>query len=170
MIVELPSAARIRRLTGMASIVLCVLASGLAQAFQLQDMNADRVDLTDYVGDGRWTLVMFWSTDCIPCEQQKPMLEAFHREHQASDAHVVGVALDGLEAREAIQQLIERHDPSYPNLVVFTDVFQRQFRELTGKDFRATPTYLLFEPSGTLAGARAGPIDRALIESVIAGG
>jgi thiol-disulfide isomerase/thioredoxin len=130
-------------------------------------MNANRVNLTDYVGNGRWTLVMFWSTDCIPCEQQKPMIEAFHREHRGIDAQVVGVALDGLEAKAQIQQLIDRHNPSYPNLVVFTDVFHRQFKELTGKDFRATPTYLLFDPKGVLAGTRAGPIERESLESVL---
>ncbi|ASJ74395.1 Thiol-disulfide oxidoreductase ResA [Granulosicoccus antarcticus IMCC3135] len=146
-----------------------LFGAGLAQSFQLQDMESSRVNLNDYVGDGRWTLVMFWSTDCIPCEQQKPMIEAFHHDHQASDARVVGIALDGMEAEAEIQKLIDRHNPSYPNLVVFTDVFHRQYKELTGKDFRATPTYLLYDPSGNLAGARTGMIERAALEAVVAG-
>ncbi|MGQ7846202.1 TlpA family protein disulfide reductase [Granulosicoccus sp. 3-233] len=157
---------RARRL----SLALLLLLSGQAQAFQLQAMDASRVDLNDYVGDGEWTLVMFWSTDCIPCEQQKPMIEAFHRDHAGRDARVVGIALDGMELREQIQALIDRHQPSYPNLVVFTDVFHRQYKELTGKDFRATPTYLLYNPAGELAGARSGVIERALLESVVKGG
>jgi len=139
------------------------------QAFQLQEMDAERVNLNDYVGDGRWTLVMFWSTDCIPCEEQKPMIEAFHQAHQDKDAQVVGIALDGLENLPGIQELVDHHQPSYPNLVVFTDVFHRQYKELTGKDFRATPTYLLYNPAGEVAGVRAGRIDRAMIESVVAG-
>ncbi len=151
------------------TLVSMMLCTGLAQAFQLQSMDASRVELNDYVGGGRWTLVMFWSTDCIPCEQQKPMIEAFHHDHEAVDAQVVGVALDGMEARAEIQKLVERHNPSYPNLVVFTDVFHRQFKELTGKDFRATPTYLLFDPSGKLAGTRTGMIERAALEAVVAG-
>lgn len=146
-----------------------LMAASQVQAFQLQTMDASRVNLNDYVGDGQWTLVMFWSTDCIPCEQQKPMIEAFHRDHEGRDARVVGVALDGLEAKEGIQALIDRHHPSYPNLVVFTDVFHRQFRELTGKDFRATPSYLLYNPSGALAGSRSGVIERALLEAVVKG-
>ena len=158
-----------RRLMVFLTLVSMLLGTGLVQAFQLQSMDASRVDLNDYVGGGRWTLVMFWSTDCIPCEQQKPMIEAFHHDHEAVDARVVGVALDGMEARAEIQKLVERHNPSYPNLVVFTDVFHRQFKELTGKDFRATPTYLLFDPSGKLAGARTGMIERAALEAVVAG-
>lgn len=151
-------------------LVSLLLTAGQAQAFQLQAMDASRVNLNDYVGGGEWTLVMFWSTDCIPCEQQKPMIEAFHRDHEGRDARVVGIALDGLEARDEIQSLIDRHHPSYPNLVVFTDVFHRQYKELTGKDFRATPTYLLYNPAGELAGARSGVIERELLESVVSGG
>lgn len=150
--------------------VIMLLMAGHVQAFQLQSMDASRVNLNDFVGEGQWTLVMFWSTDCIPCEQQKPMIEAFHRDHVGRDARVVGVALDGLAAQAGIQALIDKHDPTYPNLVVFTDVFHRQFRELTGKDFRATPTYLLYNPAGELAGARSGVIERALLESIVSGG
>jgi len=149
-------------------VYLCSLSMS-SHAFQLQALDASRVNLTNYVGGGKWTLVMFWSTDCIPCEEQKPMIEDFHQQHHAKDARVVGIALDGFENFPGIQKLVDKHQPSYPNLVVFTDVFHRQYREMTGKDFRATPTYLLFSPDGRLAGARAGKIERALLESVVAG-
>ena len=152
----------------IVTLLLCLTVYPL-HAFQLQSLDASRVNLNDYVGDGRWTLVMFWSTDCIPCEEQKPMIEAFHRDHHDSDAKVVGIALDGMEKLPGIQRLVDHHQPSYPNLVVFTDVFHRQYKELTGKDFRATPTYLLYDPQGALAGARAGRIERAMIESIVSG-
>lgn len=154
----------------VASGLLCLVAMVLsvtASAFQLQSLNAERVDLTDYLVDDRWNLVMFWSIDCIPCEQQKPMIEEFHQTHQQKDAVVLGVALDGMENKDEINVLIEKHDPSYPNLVVFTDVFHRQFKEMTGHDFRATPTYLLFTPEGELAGTRVGPIEREMIEEIV---
>ena len=148
------------------TIALC-LGVGAANAFQLQALDKSRVNLLDYVGDGSWTLVMFWSTDCIPCEEQKPMIEAFHQSHHTRNAKVVGIALDGMENQAGIQELVDHHQPSYPNLVVFTDVFHRQFKELTDKPFRATPTYLLFSPDGQLAGTRAGKIERSMLESIV---
>ena len=151
-----------------AGLCLCLLLiAAPATAFQLQSLTSERVNLNDYVGDGRWTLVMFWSTDCIPCEEQKPMIEAFHQEHHKIDARVVGIALDGMENYAGIKKLVDHHNPSYPNLVVFTDVFHRQYQELTGKGFRATPTYLLFGPDGKLTGSRAGKIERAMLESIV---
>lgn len=153
--------------TGLLLLTTILLSHNVV-AFQLQDLHAERVHLSDFLIEGRWNLVMFWSTDCIPCEQQKPMIEAFHAAHKDTDAVVLGIALDGMENKAGIDLLIKKHNPSYPNLVVFTDVFARQFRELTGQDFRATPTYLLFTPEGEMAGVRAGPIDRELIEGVVA--
>jgi thiol-disulfide isomerase/thioredoxin len=110
---------------------------------------------------------MFWSTDCIPCEEQKPMIESFHQQHHKMDARVVGIALDGMENYAGIRELVDHHNPSYPNLVVFTDVFHRQYKELTGKGFRATPTYLLFAPDGELTGSRTGKIERSMLESIV---
>lgn len=153
----------------LCAAVCLLLIAPLANAFQLQTLESERVNLNDYVGDGLWTLVMFWSTDCIPCEEQKPMIESFHQEHHETNARVVGIALDGMENYAGIKKLVDYHQHSYPNLVVFTDVFNRQFNELTGKDFRATPTYLLFSPDGALAGTRAGRIERSMLESVVAG-
>ena len=156
----------VQRCIAAAAVCLLLVASPV-HAFQLESLKSERVNLNDYVGDGRWTLVMFWSTDCIPCEEQKPMIEAFHQDHHKIDARVVGIALDGMENYAGIKKLVDHHSPSYPNLVVFTDVFHRQYKELTGKGFRATPSYLLFSPDGQLAGSRAGKIDRAMLESVV---
>lgn len=153
----------------LVALTLLLTAAPL-HAFQLQALNADRVNLNDYVGNGRWTLVMFWSTDCIPCEEQKPMIEAFHSDHHDKDAQVVGIALDGMQNIGGIQKLVDHHSPSYPNLVVFSDVFHRQYQELTGKSFRATPTYMLYDPSGAVAGVRAGKIERTMLESIVSGG
>ena len=150
-------------------LLFALLAVALpTSAFELQRLNAERVDLGDFVGNGRWTLVQLWTTDCIPCERQKPMLEAFHRDHVDSDARVVGIALDGPAAIEEIERVVARHAPSYTTLVAFDDVFARQFAELTGRDFRATPTYLLFRPDGAYAGVHTGPIERERVEAILA--
>lgn len=148
-----------RRHLQVMVLMACLIVSNLVHAFQLQALDEQRVNLMDYVGDERWTLVMFWATDCIPCEEQKPALEAFHRQHSDSIASVVGVAIDGMENRDEIDKLNKLHDPSYPNLVVFTDVFHRQYQELVGKPFRTTPTFLVFDSNGQLQGNLYGYID-----------
>ena len=151
------------------SLALALLSPPLA-AFELQRMDGTRTNVDAHVGDGRWTLVMLWTTDCIPCEAQKPMIGEFHDAHAASRAHVVGIALDGPAAMPEIETLVEHHAAPYPTLVAFDDVFDRQFAELVGKPFRATPTYLLYAPDGRFAGSHTGPIERERLEAVVASG
>ena len=150
-------ASRVRRCVGVIAIALTVFVGANAHAaFLMEDLDANRVDLMDYVEPGRWTVVMFWSTDCALCEQQKPGLEAFHRQQYPDTAAIVGVAIDGYEMIDEIEKLNALHDPSYPNLVAFTDVYQRQFQELTGKRFKTTPSFVIFNDKGQLHGAFTG--------------
>jgi thiol-disulfide isomerase/thioredoxin len=140
-----------------------------AFSFQLETLDGQRENLMDYVGGDRWTLVFLWATDCVPCEAQKPMIESFHSQYKDSKAAVVGVVIDGRQRLADIEMLMARHKPSYPNLVVYTDVFKAQFTELTGAALRVTPTYLLFEPDGTLAGVHVGPIDEQALVAAVSG-
>ena len=159
---------RIRRFTLRLLPALLLAASG-SHAFELQRLDGVRVNLDDLVGGQRWTLVQLWTTDCIPCERQKPMLEAFHRDHVERDARVIGIALDGPGAMAEIETVVARHQPSYTTLVAFDDVFAEQFVGLTGKEFRATPTYLLYTPEGAFGGAHRGPIDLERVERIVSG-
>jgi len=147
--------------------LVLLLVSSVASAFELQRMDGVRTNVDDHVGDGRWTLVMLWTTDCVPCERQKPMIGAFHDAHAERDAHVIGIALDGPAALPEIRRIVDRHAGSYPTLVAFDDVFAEQFAALTGRAFRATPTYLLYTPDGAFAGAHVGPIKRQRLEAVV---
>jgi len=160
---------------GLFGAVACLLALACtlpssAAAFELQHLDAERTNLNQHVGAGEWTLVMLWSTDCIPCEAQKPMIGEFHDAHVGRDARVIGIALDGPAAQVEIEQLVERHAAAYPTLVAFDDVFHGQFEGLTGQAFRATPSYLLYAPNGDFIGVHTGPIERERLETIIAAG
>jgi len=150
-------------------IALCTcLLGGTAQAeFLMQSLDGKRVDLHDYLGNGKWTLVMLWTTDCIPCEEQKPMIEEFHNAHKNSTARVIGLALDGPARQAEIDQLVEHHQPSYTNLVAFDDVFARQYQEETGKRYAVTPTYMFYRPDGTLLNVHAGKVSRQALDNVV---
>jgi len=153
-----------------ALLFLALLCLGVAPAaaFELQRLDGERTNLNAHVGDGRWTLVMLWTTDCVPCEAQKPMIGAFHDAHADHAAHVVGIALDGPGALPEIESIVALHAAAYPTLVAFDDVFAEQFETLVGKPFRATPTYLLYAPDGQFAGAHTGPVARDRLEAIVA--
>ena len=151
------------------ALMMCAsLLGGKAHAeFLMQSLDGNRVDLHDYLGKGQWTLVMLWTTDCIPCEEQKPMIEEFHNTYKNSSARVIGLALDGPAKQDEIDQLIAHHQPSYTNLVAFDDVFARQFKEETGKPYSVTPTYVFYRPDGNLLGVHAGKVSRQALDAVV---
>jgi len=134
----------------------------------MQSLTGERVDLHDYIGDGRWALVMLWTTDCVPCEEQKPMIQRFHTAHENDRAQVIAIALDGPAMQAEIDAIVARHEPSYPTLVAFDDVFARQFEEETGKAYSVTPTYVFYRPDGTLFGVHVGKVSRQALDSVVA--
>ena len=147
-----------------SGLLLCANAQA---AFLMQSLAGDRVDLHKYIGHGQWTLVMLWTTDCVPCEEQKPMIQSFHDEHSGKRAQVIGLALDGPAKQSEIEELIAQHQPTYTNLVAFDDVFARQFQEETGKPYSVTPTYLFYKPDGSLLGVHAGKISREALDAVV---
>ena len=132
----------------LIAIVFFLMASSPANAFLVTDFEGKRIDVKDYIGDGRWTVVMLWQLNCVPCELHKPVVEAFHQKHKASNAHVLGLVLDGHEYMPQIQQFVDKQPTVFPSLVVFGDVFSQQIKEETGKHFPAAPGYIVYAPDG----------------------
>ena len=157
------------RTLGILAAIVLTLASIEASAFDLKKRSAQPIDFQSLVGDGRWTLVMLWAIDCIPCEAQKPMIDDFHVSHVDADARVVGVALDGISEISGINEVIARTPTRFPHFVADARGFYSEFKARTGTDFRATPTYLLYDRDGNFAGAHVGPIQRHALEQVISG-
>lgn len=146
------------------------LSTAGASGFTLHKRSAQPVDFQSLVGDGRWTLVMLWAIDCVPCEAQKPMIDSFHASHVDSDARVVGIALDGLENIDGIEKVIRKTPTRFPHYVADAQTFHNEFQVRTGQGFRATPTYLLFDPDGRYAATHVGVIDRAGLEAAVGSG
>lgn len=147
---------------------MAILANPVRAGMELQHVDGKVVDLDDYRGDGRWLLVMLWATTCHICEMQKPEISAFHDEHKDTDAHVLGIALDGMERLDAIKANMENHKTSFPSLVGNIAIVASHYQYLTEESLRGTPTYLLFNPEGELVGNNPGPLSVDAIEKFMA--
>ncbi|MEE9494449.1 MAG: TlpA disulfide reductase family protein [Gammaproteobacteria bacterium] len=135
--------------------------------FGLQTLAGESHSLDTIIGDGKWTLIMFWATDCNICRQQEPLISAFHEKHRDSDAKVVGIAIDGFEKQARVKQHLQDNPLSYPNYIGSLPMIGFNYQALTEESFRGTPTYLLFTPEGELVGANPGPMKMQALESFI---
>lgn len=145
-------------------MLLCSL-SGVAAA-ALERLNPGPSALDDYAGKGKWLVVMLWASDCIACNREAHQYVDFHEFHQDSDATVLGISLDGRD-QEAAQRFIDKHDVSFPNLIIDYEAAGRWFEELTGQRFLGTPGFLIIDPQGTLRAQQIGAVPVNLIEQFI---
>ncbi len=146
-----------------------LVACGAVNAMEMQSVDTgEQLKLEDLTGQGKWTLVMFWATDCHICKLQKPDMSAFHEKYKNSKAEVIGVALDGPEEMDAIRQYIKETKPSFPSYVSDGIIISSYYYSVTEDTLRGTPTYLLFSPEGELLGNNPGMLSVEAIENFIA--
>lgn len=129
----------------------------LAPAFELPDLAGGTVRLADFAG--RTVVLDFWATWCIPCKQQIPVLNAFHRSVAGQDVVVLGVAVD-VEGRDVVGPFAAEQKIEYP--IVLGD-------EKLAFDYGAPgfPALAVVSPSGHVDSLHLGVIDRASLETAV---
>ncbi len=78
--------------------------------FEMPDTTGTVRRLSDYVGQGKYTLVDFWGSWCGPCRAEMPNVRALYEKYHAMGFNVVGVSLDN--RRESWLKAI--HDMQLP--------------------------------------------------------
>ncbi|MGZ5037383.1 MAG: TlpA family protein disulfide reductase [Usitatibacter sp.] len=140
-----------------ASLALLACAAAAAPAgFDLVDTQGRRHRLADY--QGRWVVLNFWATWCVPCIQEIPEIAQYHRAH--GEVALIGVALDAEDA-EKVKRFAARAGHDYP-LVLSDDAVEKQLGAV-----KALPTTRIYDPSGKLVYDRPGRVDRKLLEEKI---
>lgn len=124
--------------------------------------------LDEYTGQGKWTIVMLWASDCHACNAEAEQYVKFHRAHKSKDAIILGISLDGQLKKTEAENFIKRHRVDFENLISEPENVEQMYTGLTGQPWVGTPTFLLYSPSGELRAAQVGAVPTHIIESFIA--
>ncbi len=120
------------------------------------------------IGQGKWSVVMIWATNCPICAQQKPILSDFHNRHKDTDAEVIGIALDGRRGVADVQSYWRKHKVTFPTFIGESQVVAVNYAQIAEENFLGTPTYVLFSPTGELAAINPGPLTDGALDKFIA--
>jgi thiol-disulfide isomerase/thioredoxin len=107
-----------------ATLVLPGMASGqgvgldigsAAPAAELEDLDGNAVQLTDYIEPGKLTLLEFWATWCENCEALQPQLDRIEADY-GDRVNVVAVAVAVSQSQRRVRRHVEEHGAGYPYL------------------------------------------------------
>lgn len=109
---------------------------------------------------GRWVLVNFWASWCIPCKQEAPALEDFQHEHGGPRFTVLGI--DSRDLSGDGRAFVRRFGLSYPQL--------RDGDGATAHDYGTTgvPENYLVDPAGKVRWLLHGPVDEEYLRDSVA--
>ena len=140
-------------------------ASAAAPDLSLKDMSGTEHKLSEYIGNGQWTVVVIWANDCHVCNAEIDVIDMFHEEYKDKNARILGVSVDGWDYIDQARDFVKRHDLSFPNLIVEPDM--KYIGKFGGGDFTGTPTFYIYTPDGEIVASQAGGVPMNIIEDFI---
>ena len=141
----------IKRLAALALVTWCTTAS----AFVLTDTSGKRHRLADY--KGRWVVVNYWATWCVPCIQEIPEIAEFQGAHP--EVVVIGIAVDAEDVPKT-KAFAKKVGHTYP-LVISDERVEKQFKAVKG-----LPTTRIYDPAGKSVYDKLGRVTRKSLEEV----
>ena len=119
------------------------LASAEAMEFSFPDRDGKVHNLSDH--EGKYVLVDFWASWCVPCRKETPYLKKFETDNHYDNLVVMGVSMD-----DDTEQWVEAIDKDQPLGIqlICEDNFEDDLAiEL---DIYGIPRFVMFGPNGEL--------------------
>lgn len=109
---------------------------------------------------GKWVIVNYWATWCVPCIKEMPDISRFVSAHK-DKVSAIGLAYDDSDKAD-IEAFIAKHPVSYPVAQVTMDKPLKDFDEPRG-----LPTTWLIAPDGKVAKRFVGTVDESSLGQAI---
>lgn len=134
-------------------------------SLSLPDLNGKTHNVNEYIGQGRWVVMVIWAHDCPICNAEIHQMLFFNDAHRDRDAMVLGISIDGAAKIEQARNFVETHSLDFLNLITEPDGIA--LRALGAGPLYGTPTFYVFEPEGELVAQQIGPLTQERLEEFI---
>lgn len=82
--------------------------------FEARTPEGKAVKLSDYMEQGKVTIIDFWASWCVPCVQEIPTLKGYYRDYHDKGLNIVSVSLDTKES--AWLNAVKKHQMPWPQI------------------------------------------------------
>lgn len=133
----------------------------------LKDIHGQMQHFDQFIGRGKWTVLVVWGARCPPCIEEMPEMQRFHDLHKEKVATVLGVAVDfptfGQARRDEVAKFMEDYLISFPILLGDASAYTR----FGGADLLGMPTTVIYDRKGAIAARHTGSLSRDMVERFI---
>jgi len=129
-----------------------------APSFTLQDMDGEKVSLSDL--KGKIVILDFWATWCPPCVMEIPHFVELYKQYKEQGFAMVGISLDrgGIDV---VKSFAQKYGINYPILIS-----DGQVAKAYG-DITSIPTTFVIDSAGNIRRKYIGYRDKSVFEADI---
>lgn len=118
---------------------------------EVKTLDGKTVNIQDYIGNGKITVVSFWATWCSPCKRELDAIAEFYPDWQEDyNVELVAVTIDDSRSLAKVPAMIETKGWEY---TVLADVKQELKKAL---NFQTVPQTFLLNQKGEIVHTHSG--------------
>lgn len=117
----------------------------IAPNFTLNDAQGKNVSLKDFAG--RYVLLDFWASWCVPCREENPLLVRLYKQYKDKNFTIIGISIDLPQTRNAWLQAIATDSLQWTQL---TDPKGRMQGVAYQYNINGIPSTFLIDPEGKI--------------------
>jgi thiol-disulfide isomerase/thioredoxin len=145
-----------------------------AYVFSKTDINGQPLSLHDY--KGRYVLIDFWASWCVPCRKGNPHLKELYAKYKSKGLEIIGISDDDSRPEEWKKAVAQDGIGVWKHVLRGLDMEKRQRKESNPEDIsdhygiHSLPTKILIDPNGMIIGRYGGggeddeAMDKKLLE------
>lgn len=130
-----------------------------ALEFEIEILSGEKFTRDDFLG--KYVLIDFWATWCVPCLKQMPEIIKLRADYATDVLEIIGVSADN-----DIKPLLKYIDENELNWI---QVFDKKGDFVRSYGVTAFPTAFLIDPNGNLIYHSIGPLDINQITAILDG-
>ncbi len=139
-------------------------AGAQAPDFTVKDLAGKEFRLKDCCGQDA-VLLFFWSFFCGPCREEMPLISEMTRQYNGKGLQVVGVNLDGVEMKKAIDKFAASEKIGFR--IVFDELEGDSFRIADPYGVAGTPALFIINRNGVVSFSAVGSVTAQTLRAEI---